>query len=890
MKPSLKLLLFSLAFFSISAAAQIRLPGIISDGLVLQRDENIRIWGWSSAQEKITLTFHSKVYRTRADEDGNWEITLPPQSAGGPHELNLKGKNEIILTDVLIGDVWLCAGQSNMVLPMERVKEKYPADIAGANYPEIRNFFIRTTTDLQEPRKDLPSGSWKSATPQDVLAFGAASYFFAREIYEKYHVPIGLINASVGGTPIEAWISEEGLKAFPDLLETVGRNKDTAYINHLVRQARANRIVRKEEDRGMLEAIQWFDPDYVPKGWENIHIPGYWEDQGLRDLDGVVWYRKEIEVPASMTEVPAKIFMGRIVDADRIYVNGVEVGNITYQYPPRRYNVEAGILKPGVNTIVIRVTNTGGKGGFVPDKPYFLTANEEVIDLKGDWMYKVGEAFIPVSGPRGGISFQNQPTSLYNAMAAPLRNLGVKGFLWYQGESNAGNPAPYYDLLPALIKDWRSQWKNNNLPFLYVQLANFMERDFLPVESSWAELRDAQLKALSMPNTAMAVAIDLGEWNDIHPLNKKEVGHRLALGARHLAYGETELVYSGPIYRAHQVEGNKMVIAFDHVGSGLISVDGEPLSQFAVAGANGKFVWADAEIVNGTVVVSHASVSKPEYVRYAWSDNPAGANLYNKEGLPASPFQVAPEKGNDDLIWMGKKAAVVLTYDDALNEHLDHAIPALDSLGFRGSFYIPGASKVFQERLTDWSMVANKGHELGNHTLYHPCDASKPGRNWVPPANDLSQYSLDQITKEIRMASVFLERIDGKDERTFAYTCGDMTVKDNTSFTDVIRNDFVAARGVRGRLNTLENVNLSNVDCFVVNGETGEQLIAWVEEAARTNSMLTILFHGVGGGHSLDVSLDAHSQLLHYLKDHEDEIWVDTLLEVAKHVKKHQSK
>jgi sialate O-acetylesterase len=644
MKPSLVALciLFFLSSFSLSA--QIRLPQIIGDGMVLQREQNVRIWGWASAGEEIALNFRGYQFHTTADGQGNWILILPPQAAGGPYDLIISGNNEIIVRNVLFGDVWLCAGQSNMVLPMERVKERYPEEIANAHCPEIRNYFIPTATNLREAQKDLPAGSWKSANPQDVLTFGAVAYFFALEIYEKYHVPIGLINASVGGTPIEAWISEAGLRDFPDLLDIVRQNKDTAYVNQTVRKSRANFAVRKETDKGLLEPVKWYDPAYVPKGWKNINIPGYWEDQGLKDLNGVVWYRKEIDVPDSMTDIPAKLFMGRIVDADHLYVNGELVGNITYQYPPRRYNLEAGILKPGKNTIVIRVMNMNGKGGFVPDKPYYLTANGQDIDLKGDWEYKVGDVFKPVANREAGFSFQNQPASLFNAMVAPLRNQAIKGILWYQGETNAGNPGPYYDLLPALINDWRQQWDNERLPFLYVQLANFMDRDFLPVESSWAELRDAQLNALSVPNTAMAVAIDLGEWNDIHPLNKKEVGHRLALGARHLSYGEEELVYSGPIYRSHTISGDKVIIQFDHTGSGLVSIDDEPLSQFAVAGANKQFEWADARIVNGAVEVSSKLIPNPVYVRYAWSNNPDGANLYNKEGLPASPFQITPEE------------------------------------------------------------------------------------------------------------------------------------------------------------------------------------------------------------------------------------------------------
>jgi len=304
--------------------------------MVLQRDQNVKIWGWASAGEEVDLNFRDRAYSTTADDAGNWEIILPPQPAGGPDDMTLRGKNEIIVRDILVGDVWLCTGQSNMVLPTERVKEKYPDDITNAHYPEIRNYFIATVTNLQGAQKDLPAGTWKSANPEDLMTFGAVSYFFAREIYEKQQIPIGLINASVGGTPIESWISEEGLHDFPGMMETIQQNKDTAYVNNKIRKARANHVVSQEADKGLLEAIKWFDPEYTPKGWNNIHIPGYWEDQGLKDLNGVVWYRREIDVPASMTNIPANLYMGRIVDADHVYVNGEKVGNITYQYPPPR--------------------------------------------------------------------------------------------------------------------------------------------------------------------------------------------------------------------------------------------------------------------------------------------------------------------------------------------------------------------------------------------------------------------------------------------------------------------------------------------------------------------------------------------------------------------------
>lgn len=424
-------------FVSEFSNATIKLPKLLSDGVILQRNTEITLTGRASPGEKVMLNFKGENYKTKTNSKGNWSIDLPPQNAGGPFEMVFTGENQISVNNVLFGDVWLCLGQSNMVLPMERVKEKYPDEIENADYPEIRHFFIPTLTNLEEPQNNLPTGAWKEANHENVLNFSAVAYFFAKKIYEKYEIPIGLVNASVGGTPIESWISEEGFKNFPDILETIEQNKNEKYVDSLI--AASEREPRKSVDQGMMENPRWYEEAYLSKNWHNINIPGYWEDQGICDLNGVVWYRREVEVPASMTGVPAKLFMGRIVDADEIYVNGEKVGNITYQYPFRRYEIPAGILKPGENTIVIRVTNYGGKGGFVPDKPYYLTANGEEIDLKGTWKYKVGEVFKP-SKSSGGSNFsaQNQPTALYNAMVAPIVDHEIKGILWYQEKPTHG--------------------------------------------------------------------------------------------------------------------------------------------------------------------------------------------------------------------------------------------------------------------------------------------------------------------------------------------------------------------------------------------------------------------------------------------------------------------
>ncbi|HXB06614.1 MAG TPA: sialate O-acetylesterase [Puia sp.] len=633
-------LLFICFAANLPAAAQIKLPRLVRDSMVLQRDIKIPIWGWAAENERVSVRFDGKTYRSSAGRDGKWMLQLPAMKAGGPYTMEISGKNKIVLHDILIGDVWLCSGQSNMVHQLKLHSVRYPDAIAGAHYPEIRQFWIPTLTDLQGPQDDLPAGDWKSANPGDVLEFSAVAYFFAKDLFEKYHVPIGIINGSVGGTPIEAWTSEEGLKDFPAIIKAIEKNKDTAYINGFGRRRGVELAnMPRPVDKGLEGPNPWYSPAYIPKGWRPIGIPGFWEDQGLRNLDGVVWYRREIDVPASMSGRPAKVFLGRIVNADALYVNGKEVGNTTYEYPQRRYPIPAGLLKPGKNLFVVRVTNSSGKGGFVPDKPYCLVAGSDTVDLKGYWEYKVGEVFVPHQGPGGfGFSAQNAPAALYNGMIAPLIHYSIKGFVWYQGEANTNRAAEYAKLQPAMIADWRSKWKEGDIPFLYVQLPGFGDYNYLPAESGWAELREAQLQSLSIPHTGMVVAIDLGEWNDIHPDGKKPVGDRLALAAGKIAYGE-DIVYSGPIFQSAAFSGGRVTISFVHTGGGLITNDGEEPQEFAVAGADKKFVWAHAKIEGDKVVVWSDEIKDPKYIRYAWADDPVDPNLYNKEGLPASPFE-----------------------------------------------------------------------------------------------------------------------------------------------------------------------------------------------------------------------------------------------------------
>ncbi len=590
-----------------SGFSQVKLPQLISDGMVLQRNEELKLWGWASPGEKINIEFRKKKYSAKADKEGNWEVMLPQQKAGGPYKMTIKGKNEITLENILIGDVWLCSGQSNMEHFFGVHQERFAEEINGANNTEIRQFNIPMTPVLTGPMEDFPAIQWKPATKDNILEFSVVAYFFAKNLHQKYGIPIGIIKSTVGGSPIEAWISEEGLKQFPEMIKTIERNKDTAFVYNENRKAeQINQEIAQNypADQGLSGELPWYEPNYQPKDWGQMNIPGFWEDQGIKNLDGIVWFRKEIDVPQSMTGLAAKIKLGRIVDADELYVNGEKVGSTGYQYPQRRYDVPTDLLKAGKNVITIRLTNYGGKGGFVPDKPYYLATEKDTIDLKGYWQYKVGSVFPKTKRNAGGISMRHQPASFYNGMIAPAINYKVKGFVWYQGESNAGRPQTYEALQNAQISDWRKLWNQGQLPFFFVQLPNFMEVDYSPSESGWAELRQAQLNALSTPNTGMAVAIDLGEWNDIHPGDKKPVGDRLALAAQKVAYGEVEVVYSGPTFKSAKVEHGKVTLTFDQVGSGLISKDGEPLRWFALAGADKEFYWAEANIDNAQVVLT----------------------------------------------------------------------------------------------------------------------------------------------------------------------------------------------------------------------------------------------------------------------------------------------
>ncbi|MCI0522146.1 MAG: sialate O-acetylesterase [Bacteroidales bacterium] len=631
---------FLLIMGTLTAGAQAVLPAFISDGMVLQREIEIPVWGWASPGEKVEIEFRGKTYNTTAGPDRKWSISIDPTSAGGPYIMTIRASNTLALNDILIGDVWLCSGQSNMQYEMYKSREIYEAEIAASANDMIRQFKVKRRIGFN-PTVDVETDNgWQAADPETVLNFTAVGYFFAKNLYDKYEVPVGLINCSYGGTPAEAWMNEEALKKYPHYYSKAIEFRDSALVDSITRRDRQyaeewNRHVA-ENDMGLRE--MWYLEGINAGAWSIMPVPNFWNDFGLKEVEGgVVWFRKEIEIPAAMEGKDALLRLGNIVSKDVTYFNGVKVGNTTNKNDARKYIVDGSLVRAGKNIITIRVLNEYGEGGFIRDKPYTLEIGDLLIDLRGDWHYKMSVSTKPLRR-EDATRFQDAGSSMYHGMLEPLIGYAIKGVIWYQGESNVSRATEYRILFPDLIKNWREEWGQGDFPFLFVQLANKNVVKTVPGESNLASLQEAQAMALSLPNTGMAVANDIGEWNDVHPLNKSDVGYRLSLAARKVAYGE-DLVYSGPTYESMQIAGDTIIISFSNKGSGLTVKGGGELKHFSIAGEDKNFVWAEARIEGDKVIVWNKNVVSPAAVRYAWADNPAGANLYNKEGLPASCFR-----------------------------------------------------------------------------------------------------------------------------------------------------------------------------------------------------------------------------------------------------------
>jgi sialate O-acetylesterase len=573
------------------------------------------------------------------------------------YQMTFAGDDNFSFNNILIGDVWICSGQSNMEWPVRKVFNS-AYELAKADIPAIRSFTVPNEISLT-PQSDFSSGRWNVATYENAANISAVAYFFAKNLYQTEKIPIGLICSYWGGTAVEAWTSLESISSHPDYAQPVEKllaTKNTPDFFDSLRIKSKDAYQQWQEkiksiDPGYKE--KWYSPEYQANEWFSMLAPAYWEDNGLADFDGVVWLRKDVYIPSQMLGKPLQLDMEILKDYDTTWFNGEEIGFTSWNAGRRIYTVPAGLIREGKNTIVVRLENIKGSGGFSSKHDSELYIKELMADkqalnipLSGLWQFKPAMRTGDYPAKPQDLTSIHTPSCLYNAKIAPLTNLSVKGAIWYQGETNAFRACQYRSLFPLLISDWRKQFRQD-FPFLFVQLAGHKAITKEPVEETWAELREAQTMTLSVPQTGMAVAIDLGDPSDVHPTHKQEVGRRLALEAEKIAYHKPEIITS-PLYQKMQIEGNKIRLYFSGSDNGLIAKNGK-LSGFAIADDSKKFVWANAEIEGNTVVVWNDNIQNPAAVRYAYAGSPVegnGANLYNKERFPASPFRT------DDWEWI----------------------------------------------------------------------------------------------------------------------------------------------------------------------------------------------------------------------------------------------
>lgn len=635
----------SLLLFFFTGNAQITLPKVFGDSMVLQRGITIPVWGQASDGSLITAQLGTVRATAKTGKDGRWMLRLPACKAGGPYTLKIaeagKPHSGIDLKGVLVGDVWLASGQSNMEWQVQQARDAQQ-EIKNAHFPQIR-FLVVEHDKKTTPQADLLSGKWKVCDTANVKDFSAVAYYFARKIQGDQHVPIGIIQSTWGGTPVEAWTSRQMLLTSP-ITKARALSNDTLSFD------------RHDFVADSLNWIRFWDIVYNPQnnadkiipaanyndaGFTNIEMPNVLREFGIGNYEGMVWLRKKIVLPESFAGKNVTVSLGHPEMNYSLYFNGQDIcKNIWNANPTHSYTIPANLVKQGENIIAIRMAMLWGGGGLnQPATDIYITDGSSTISLAGNWLYKKDlETAFPIIH-----NYHYYPTVLFNAMINPLVPYGIKGFIWYQGEANVQAAYDYRTLFPMLINDWRQRWQQGNLPFLFVQLANFKKEKALPDESEWAELREAQTLTLAQPNTGMACTIDIGDSGDIHPRNKQEVGRRLALVANKLVYKQGG-VASGPMYKSFSKEGNRIRISFINTGSGLSTKNGKEVTGFAIAGKDKKFYWANAIIEGDNVIVYCDKVPAPEAVRYAWADNPV-CNLINKEKLPAVPFRTDDWKG-----------------------------------------------------------------------------------------------------------------------------------------------------------------------------------------------------------------------------------------------------
>ena len=604
---------------------------LFTDGMVLQRDVKAPVWGWTTPGATVQVAMQGQKATATAGSDGRWQAALGPFPAGGPFTMTVSGPETITVKDVLVGDVWLCSGQSNMAV-------QAPGDeVAKADYPNLRLFSVPAHVSYT-PEVSVAS-AWRPCTPATFGQFSAVGYHFGREVLATQNIPVGLIHSAYEGSAADGWVSAAGLAGLKGFSQSLSELAVQGALIKVDGGSAALEAWYKEFDPGSDGAWQRSDTDI--NTWTAVTLPAEWASFGAKDFQGLVWFRRSFTVPAAWAGKDLTINLGPINDFDTTWVNGVRVGSDAQWDRPRTYTIPAKVVTVGVNSVTVRASVGGGIFG-KPDQMNVQVAGtpSEVVSLAGAWRYKattLTKNFTPAPFDPNWKNNPNKVTVLSNAMIAPLQPFAIKGVIWYQGESSVNRAYQYRSLLPALIADWRTHFVSGDCPFYIVSLSNFDVASPTPRDHVWAELREAQaLVAQTTSNSGLVISIDLGN-SDIHASDKREIGHRLALVARAKTYGDKALEWSGPWYSTMKVGAGNITLSFDHVGGGLVAKGG-PLRGFAIAGEDKNFVWGDAVIVGSTVVVSSPTVPKPVAVRYAWDVNPS-VNLTNREGLPAVPFR-----------------------------------------------------------------------------------------------------------------------------------------------------------------------------------------------------------------------------------------------------------
>ena len=631
--------LFILAYILASVCpvgAAIHMPRFFSDNMVLQREQPIRIWGKAARGERVRVQFNGAEAVAKADRAGRWEAVLPAMAAESePRTMIVTGRDHTLrFENVLVGDVWLCSGQSNMEWRLD-LTAGYEEELAVLANPNIRLLSVGDKIAFEE-QGDINDGTWVVRSPETSGSFSGVGYYFGKFIEAETGVPVGLIDSSWGGTDIETWTSWSTMQQFSPFSDSVGKSFVDAY-------ASGSSILRHYlhalgDDIGDRE--RWYDPKVCRglEGWSAYEVPKSWYGE-LEAVDGIVWFRRYIELPASASGSPAALRIPGVDDSDSTYVNGVLVGSTNLWNEERNYEIPAGTLHPGRNLLVIRVNDYSGLGGIYGDPDAFcLEIGQTRYPLAGQWEYRPSTTILAKYNKSQPNSFASL---LYNGMIAPLVGYGIKGVIWYQGENNVSQAQNYRKLFPAMIRDWRGKW-GYDFPFCWVQLANYMGAEVLPGESEWAELREAQNATLSLPATGQAVITDIGDPGDIHPRNKRDVGYRLSRAALNVAYGRDDVAAGGPAYRSMERDGSRCVLTFDTTGA-LRPADGNRfgyLRGFSIAGADRRFVWARSYVLDeNRIVVFSDEVDNPEAVRYGWANNPFDDDLTDASGLLASPFR-----------------------------------------------------------------------------------------------------------------------------------------------------------------------------------------------------------------------------------------------------------